>query len=192
MKIFIIASTLLLTLSGCISVAPYSFRNYTIGRIDSCNVGDPIISIQDGVRDKLQNSFFGYERELIYTGISNNTISLMYREYYSSPNGTYIRPAFSMPLQYDLNVSSAITFKEFSIEIANATTKQIKYSVVQDSQAGVGKSRQMVKIVLKTGAIYDVYLVEETEDNYKVKQEYSDNSTINIMKKLVKSITPIR
>ena len=178
-------------LSGCMSTIPYSYRNYDIGKIDSCNVGNPIISIQEGVRDKLLNNFYGNERELIYTGISNNTISLMYREYYSNPNGTFIRPAFSMPLQYDLNSSTDITFKEFSIEVVDASTKQIIYRILQDSQLG-RKGKKFVKVVFNSGVEYELFLIGESNDKYIFAKSLSDTSSSSVFKKIVKSITPIR
>ena len=66
--------------------------------------------------------------ELIYSGQSNNTIRLVYREYLDG----LARPPFTQELEYDLSESTAITFKSLEIDVIEATNNHIRFMVRED------------------------------------------------------------
>lgn len=71
----------------------------------------------------------GYENfEIIYSGISSNNLSLMYREF--SPEGL-ARVAFFQNLTYEAGAKS-ITFKKYRISINKATSESIEFTVNAD------------------------------------------------------------
>lgn len=67
--------------------------------------------------------------ELIYSGISKQTVHLLYREY---TRGALARPAFFQNLSYDLGESDVIAFRSFRIKVARATNQDIRYTVISD------------------------------------------------------------
>lgn len=125
--------------SGCVSFVPYSYRNYLIGQIDSCNVGSSVVFVRDGWKlheqaetDSTQDAFVGYERELLYTGTSGSTVHLVYREYQTSREGVMIRAPYTLPVQYDITMSHTISFRSFLIQVLRADPNYIVYTVLQD------------------------------------------------------------
>lgn len=66
--------------------------------------------------------------ELVYSGLSQNTIRIAYREY----KDDLARPAFYQELTYDLNESRTILFRTISLEIIEATNSYLKYRVIDD------------------------------------------------------------
>ena len=67
------------------------------------------------------------KRELVYTGISQNTISILYREFMDNT----ARPAFSQELKYDLSQGKEIGFKGARFEVIKATNTGITYKVLK-------------------------------------------------------------
>jgi hypothetical protein len=72
----------------------------------------------------------GFRRELIYTGISQSTLSLVYREFVND----MARPAFSQDLKYDFAKGSVIGYKGARFEIQNADNTSITYRVLATLQ----------------------------------------------------------
>lgn len=73
----------------------------------------------------------GYENfEILYTGISTNSLNLTYREF--SPEGL-ARVAFFQNLTYDATAKN-ITFKKFRIAVGKATSESITFTVLQDGR----------------------------------------------------------
>ena len=71
----------------------------------------------------------GYQSfEIIYSGISSNNLSLMYREF--SPEGL-ARVAFFKNLTYETGAKN-ITFKKYRISINKATSESIEFTVNAD------------------------------------------------------------
>lgn len=72
--------------------------------------------------------------ELIYTGKTKDTISLLYREYTTKEVEEYARAAFFQNLTYELNDGgeTEISFKQIKIVIKEATNNSITYRVIQD------------------------------------------------------------
>lgn len=79
--------------------------------------------IEDAVIPHI-NSF---QKELIYTGVSRNTITLVYREYIND----FARPAFTQELKYDLADGDIIGFKGARFQIIKATNIGIQYKVLK-------------------------------------------------------------
>lgn len=68
-----------------------------------------------------------FKRELIYGGMSGNTLSISYREF---SDGT-ARPAFTQDLKYDLSESKVIGFRGARFEVAKASNTVLKYKVLK-------------------------------------------------------------
>lgn len=68
-----------------------------------------------------------FKRELVYSGISQNTLSILYREFI---DGT-ARPAFSQELKYDLSQGNTIGYKGARFHVIKATNTSIKYEVLK-------------------------------------------------------------
>jgi len=66
--------------------------------------------------------------ELVYSGLSDNTLHLLYREY--TPKNL-IRPAFTQELSYPSD-AKIIRFRDFKIEIKEASAEKLVYSVTED------------------------------------------------------------
>jgi len=64
--------------------------------------------------------------ELIYSGKSNSTINVVYREYV----GRVIKNGFMQNLSYDLSESNIIQFKSTKIKILKATNMDITFKVL--------------------------------------------------------------
>lgn len=69
-----------------------------------------------------------FEAELVYAGISNETIRLLYREYLDG----LARPAFTQELTYDLKESREIDFKSLRLEVVKAGNSRIEFRVRDD------------------------------------------------------------
>lgn len=68
--------------------------------------------------------------ELIYSGKSNSTIHIVYREYI----GKSIKDAFTQTLSYDLNESNIIQFKSTRIQILKATNMDVTFKVLSSGK----------------------------------------------------------
>lgn len=67
-----------------------------------------------------------YSFEFIYNGKSNNTLKFIYREFIKD----LARPSFTQDLQYDLEESNIVGFKDMRIEIIKATNSAIDYKIL--------------------------------------------------------------
>lgn len=67
--------------------------------------------------------------ELIYSGVSKQTIALLYREY---TKDDLARPAFYQNLSYDLSESDIVAFRTFRIRVIKATNQEIRYVVIAE------------------------------------------------------------
>jgi len=85
----------------------------------------PINGIQKTVKEEWSQGSF--KRELIYTGISKNVISILYREFQDD----IARPAFSQDLRYDLSEGKLIGYRGSRFEVISATNTGITYKVLK-------------------------------------------------------------
>ena len=68
-----------------------------------------------------------YRRELIYSGISQGTVTLSYREFLHD----MARPAFTQELRYDLKEGNEIGFKGSRFKVLNANNLGIRFAVIK-------------------------------------------------------------
>jgi hypothetical protein len=68
-----------------------------------------------------------FKRELVYAGLSQNIITIQYREF----KNDFARPAFSQDLRYDLNESKVIGYKGARFEVVRATNQGLTYKVLK-------------------------------------------------------------
>lgn len=66
--------------------------------------------------------------ELVYSGRSGDTISLMYREYVDD----FARAAFTQQLNYDIGQDNTVRFRSVVIEVEDASGSQLSYRVEED------------------------------------------------------------
>ena len=85
----------------------------------------PIKGIQKTIKEEWSQGSF--KRELIYTGISKNVISILYREFQDD----IARPAFSQDLRYDLSEGKLIGYRGSRFEVISATNTGITYKVLK-------------------------------------------------------------
>jgi len=87
-----------------------------------------IINSSDGYDYFKEYTDESFKEELIYTGRSDNTIYISYREYKKD----FARPAFFQELRYDFGQSRIVVFKQYRLEIIEATNEYIKFIVLAD------------------------------------------------------------
>lgn len=68
-----------------------------------------------------------FKKELVYTGISQNVISIIYREF----KDDMARPAFSQDLKYDLSESKTVGYRGARFEIIKATNQGLTYKTLK-------------------------------------------------------------
>lgn len=85
----------------------------------------PITGITESTVERSGKDSF--KKELVYSGVSQNTISILYREFIDN----LARPAFSQELKYDLAQGTAIGYKGARFEIIKATNTELTYKVIK-------------------------------------------------------------
>lgn len=68
-----------------------------------------------------------FQSELVYTGRSQNTVTVLYREYAND----LARPAFTQELRYDLAEPGEVGFRGARFEIVKATNTEITFRVIR-------------------------------------------------------------
>ncbi|HOX14893.1 MAG TPA: hypothetical protein PLP18_02080 [Smithellaceae bacterium] len=82
----------------------------------------PFIKSFSQKRDELS-----FKKELVYTGIYGNVVSILYREFKED----IARPAFSQDLKYDLSESKIIGYRGARFEIIKATNQNLTYRTLK-------------------------------------------------------------
>lgn len=100
-----------------IYVLPTDLRPLTYSRD-----GIPFTKSFHQKRDELS-----FKKELVYTGISRNVVSILYREFKED----IARPAFSQDLKYDLSESKIIGYRGARFEIIKATNQGLTYKTLK-------------------------------------------------------------
>lgn len=95
------------------------------------NNGNPLSYARDGIPftksfDKKRDEL-SFKKELVYTGISQNAVSILYREF----NEDIARPAFSQDLKYDLSESKIVGYRGARFEIIKATNQGLTYKTLK-------------------------------------------------------------
>ena len=78
--------------------------------------------LQSQMKDK------NFKQQFIYNGKVDNAIKFIYREF----SGNVARGSFQQDLQYDLNESDIIGFKELRLKVIKATNQSITYKVLNN------------------------------------------------------------
>lgn len=74
----------------------------------------------------LSTTSTAFRKELVYTGVSKNVISIVYREF----SDNIARPAFTQELKYDLGEGKVFGFKGARFEVIKATNTGLTYKAV--------------------------------------------------------------
>ena len=69
-----------------------------------------------------------YKQELLYNGKSKDNIKIQYREY----KDDFARLAFYQDLMYDLTESKTVAFRNFTMEVIEATNSEISFVIKKD------------------------------------------------------------
>ena len=78
--------------------------------------------LQSPLKDK------NFKQQFIYNGKVDNAIKFIYREF----SGNVARSSFQQDIQYDLNESDIIGFKELKLKVIKATNQNITYKVLNN------------------------------------------------------------
>jgi hypothetical protein len=84
--------------------------------------GIPFTKSVQQTRDELS-----FRKELVYTGIAQNIVSILYREFKDDT----ARPAFSQDLKYDLTESKVVGYRGARFEIIKATNQGLTYKTLK-------------------------------------------------------------
>ncbi len=109
---------------------PAVIYHYRIGGVFGMGKGytfgsKPIIVPEESMEQEwLQDSF---KSELVYSGISKNVITFLYREFIND----HARPAFTQELKYDLGEGAIIGYKGARFEVIKATNMELQYKVIK-------------------------------------------------------------
>lgn len=68
-----------------------------------------------------------FKRELVYGGVSQNTITVLYREFMND----MARPAFSQELKYDLSKGDVIGYRGARFQVLNVTNTTIRFKTLK-------------------------------------------------------------
>ena len=117
---------------GCgMAWSTHYYKNFEINEIKSARVGDPMVDYKTArINDVYKTVGDGFGQELIYGGVANGIVKIMYREF-GGPNGAFARPAFNQELQYDMNASKTITYRSIKIEVLEYSNELIRYKVIE-------------------------------------------------------------
>jgi hypothetical protein len=89
----------------------------------------PVNTTFELVKDETIDTKAGFTNyEIIFTGVTKDTINLLYREYTSDD---LARPAFYQNLTYPVD-ALFIRFKQLKIKVLYVNDESIKYAVVED------------------------------------------------------------
>ncbi len=114
---------LCLLLAGC-SASSKFYKDYDIGVEKQATVGSVMVTVSG--QTKIAEHPTPITQQLIYDGVAARIAAIGYREY----GEELTKPVYSQQLQYDLNESDLIIFQELTIQVIEATSKQIRFKVL--------------------------------------------------------------
>ena len=79
------------------------------------------------IADRVTAHEDSFKRELVYTGISKNVVSILYREF----KNDMARPAFTQDIKYDLGEGSEIGYRGARFKVISATNTGITYTLLK-------------------------------------------------------------
>jgi len=84
-------------------------------------------NINGKIEDSREFSDVSFKRELVYSGRSGNTITILYREFMND----MARPAFTQEIKYDISSTKIIGYKNAKFEVIDADNVSIKYKTLE-------------------------------------------------------------
>ncbi len=114
---------LCLLLAGC-GGGSGLYKDYDIGVEKQVMVGSAMVTASN--ETKVANHTAKITQQLVYGGVTARVVRIAYKEY----GEDLVRPIFFQELQYDLNESDMIVFQDFTIQVLDASSKQIRFKVL--------------------------------------------------------------
>ena len=130
MKKILFWISLSIFLGACGPTVPYFYKTYRLKDSLSVSVGNPVLAIEEGRSRGYLRA--GHKYELIYKGILNDVMTLVYREYTVDTEADYIKPAYSMEVSYDLTKGGHVEFRDFIIRVLEATSQRLTYVILEE------------------------------------------------------------
>ncbi|WP_320207218.1 hypothetical protein [Vibrio parahaemolyticus] len=134
-------------LIGCVSteIKSQDYKSYSVGSTVNANIGSAFLIDQTGtvktvkkwvgvlysedgwsITNEYSRDFI--RKELIYSGIADNTIDVTYREY----RNQLAAQAFYQSVKYDLDESPIITFQNFTFKVIEANNSKLTIQIMSD------------------------------------------------------------
>jgi len=117
----------LIVFSGCATTTFYN-KSYQVGIPIEVTVGSTMIAWEIETKDEAHRVVSSFTRELLYSGIDDNTVHISYREFADA----YARPAFQQDLIYDISKSKTITFRDVILEVESVDQARIAFTVIAE------------------------------------------------------------
>jgi len=114
---------LCLLLSAC-SGSNKFYKDYDVGVEKEATVGSVMVTVSG--QEKIANETTRITQQLVYGGVAARIARIGYREY----GEDLTKPAAFQELQYDLNESNVIAFRDMTIQILEASSKQVRFKVL--------------------------------------------------------------
>ena len=114
---------LCLLFAGCGGSSEF-FKDYEIGAEKQATVGSAMVTVSN--QEIIANHSTPITQQLIYGGVTARVVRITYREF----GENLTRPNFFQDVQYDLNESEMIVFQDLTIQVLEATSKQIRFKVL--------------------------------------------------------------
>ncbi|MDX8425278.1 hypothetical protein GTJ61_23910 [Vibrio parahaemolyticus] len=121
------------------------YKSYSVGSTVNANIGSAFLIDQTGtvktvkkwvgvlysedgwsITNEYSRDFI--RKELIYSGIADNTIDVTYREY----RNQLAAQAFYQSVKYDLDESPIITFQNFTFKVIEANNSKLTIQIMSD------------------------------------------------------------
>jgi len=110
-------------LAGCGGSTAY-FKDYDIGVEKQATVGSVMVTVSN--QERIANHTNRITQQLIYGGAAGRVARITYREY----GEDLTKPTFFQDLQYDLNESDIVIYQDLSLQVLEASAKQIRFKVL--------------------------------------------------------------
>jgi hypothetical protein len=99
-----------------------------LANVHTCEKIDQLAEGKDFSYSEISRFALGsFKQEIVYSGRSQNSITLLYREF----KDNLARPAFSQELKYDISDDKIIGYKGARFEVIEASNVSLKYKVIQ-------------------------------------------------------------
>ena len=141
----------LLLISCTVRTGDFILRGYDLDIDRKAAIGDAMISwgfgklnITGTSQSRMQQfrtlnelmrlkSQSGYAKEFIYLGTNREgMLRCVLREYYVDGSSFFIKPSYSLDLDYDISESKVIGIQGFEIEILSADQRTVHYKVIKE------------------------------------------------------------